>query len=97
MSRDNEIRAEITVSGRVQGVGFRMFVVREAERLGVVGSVSNQRDGTVTVDATGAPEEISALRTICGAGPGSARVDRVDYAELPVLADRPERFRVVYT
>ncbi|MBV9086319.1 MAG: acylphosphatase [Acidobacteria bacterium] len=69
------------VRGRVQGVGFRFFVEREARTLGVNGWVRNNPDGSVEVLAAGTPEQLLALRGRLHAGPRAARVDEVDESE----------------
>jgi acylphosphatase len=66
------------VRGRVQGVGFRWFVEREANSLGVTGWVRNNEDSTVEVLAMGSPEQLSALRRQLERGPRAARVDTVE-------------------
>jgi acylphosphatase len=72
------------VRGRVQGVGFRWFVEREARALGVSGWVRNNADGAVEVLALGSGEQLSALKQKLQQGPRAARVDAVD--ELPAQA-----------
>jgi acylphosphatase len=69
------------VRGRVQGVGFRWFVEREAQILGVAGWVRNNYDGSVEVLATGTREQLSRLRERLQAGPRAARVDQVEESE----------------
>jgi acylphosphatase len=69
------------VRGRVQGVGFRFFVEREAHMLGIAGWVRNNPDGTVEVLAMGTPEQLMGLRGRLRAGPRAARVDAVDESE----------------
>jgi acylphosphatase len=71
------------VRGRVQGVGFRAATAHEARRLGVEGWVRNLPDGTVEVDARGAPAAIDALLAWLGAGLRGARVTGLDIHELP--------------
>ena len=65
------------VAGLVQGVGFRFFVQRVAERLSVSGYVKNLRDGRVEVYAAGSPAQLDALRTELRRGPRSASVSEV--------------------
>lgn len=65
------------VFGRVQGVGYRGFVWRQAERLGLSGWARNRRDGTVEVLATGEPELLDRFREALEAGPTFARVEHV--------------------
>ena len=69
------------VRGRVQGVGFRWFVEREAHLLGVHGWVRNRPDGTVEVLAMGTREHLAGLRSRLQAGPRASRVDHVDESE----------------
>ena len=69
------------VSGRVQGVGFRWYVEREANSLGVWGWVRNNFDGSVEVLATGTREQLRQLRIKLQQGPRAARVDDVDESD----------------
>lgn len=69
------------VRGRVQGVGFRWFVEREAHILGIAGWVRNRSDGTVEVLAIGSRDQLSGLRSRLREGPRAARVDDVQEAE----------------
>jgi len=71
------------VYGRVQGVGFRWFVWREADRLGLCGFVRNQRDGSVEVIAAGAPQALEELERVLVRGPAQARVERVERSDVP--------------
>ena len=66
------------VRGRVQGVGFRWFVEREAHILGIAGWVRNNHDGTVEVLAQGTRDQLSGLHSRLREGPRAARVDSVD-------------------
>jgi acylphosphatase len=66
------------ISGRVQGVAFRHCAVREAERLGISGTVRNQDDGSVEVFAQGDEAEINQFESFLRTGPRSAQVDRVN-------------------
>src|SRR5204862_1358866 len=68
------------VRGRVQGVGFRWFVEREANALGMRGWVRNNEDSTVELIAVGEESEQDSLRTRLQQGPRGSRVDRVDEA-----------------
>jgi acylphosphatase len=65
------------IRGRVQGVGFRWFVQREAGELELNGWVRNTEEGDVEVVAAGSPEDLSELRTSLQRGPRGARVDQV--------------------
>jgi len=65
------------IQGRVQGVGFRWFVHREASELDLRGWVRNTEDGDVEVVASGTAEDIAELRASLKKGPRGSRVDRV--------------------
>jgi acylphosphatase len=78
MSFGEIVRAEIYVSGRVQGVGFRRFARNAAERLGVDCNPVNLRDGRVLVVAESKPEAIKLLINELQKGPKFADVDNVD-------------------
>jgi acylphosphatase len=68
----------IIVRGRVQGVGYRAFVEREALRRGVEGWVRNRRDGSVEAVFARAQEKVDAVVEACRRGPYSARVEQID-------------------
>jgi acylphosphatase len=76
-------RARYLVRGRVQGVGFRWFVVRLAERLDLGGAVRNLPNGTVEVMAEGGAAALAELEQGLRQGPRLARVDGVDKSDLP--------------
>jgi acylphosphatase len=67
----------VRVEGRVQGVGFRRFVERAAQTLGLSGWVRNLADGSVEVSATGDAGAIARLRERLAAGPPHAQVGRL--------------------
>ena len=67
-----------TVTGDVQGVGFRWAAQGEAERLGVVGRVRNRTDGAVEVVAQGDRSALDAFAAWLEQGPRQARVADVD-------------------
>ena len=67
-----------TIHGDVQGVGFRYFLMREAQRLGLRGWVRNRDDGTVEFVAEGGRPELERLRQAAERGPRMAQVTRVD-------------------
>ncbi len=74
------------VRGRVQGVGFRWFVEREAHLLGLTGWVRNNADGSVEVLAMGSRDQLLALQSRLRAGPRAARVDDVEELEARPVA-----------
>ena len=65
------------VRGRVQGVGYRFFVVRAAHDLGLQGWVRNRRDGSVEVLAAGSRANLRQLEQRLWVGPPQAKVDEV--------------------
>jgi len=69
------------VRGRVQGVGFRWFVEREAHMLGIAGWVRNNHDGSVEVLAQGTRDQLSGLHSRLREGPRAARVDSVEVSD----------------
>ena len=77
-----EVQARrFVVRGRVQGVGFRWFVEREAHMLGIGGWVRNNSDGSVEVLAMGTRDQLSGLRARLYQGPRAARVDDAQESE----------------
>lgn len=65
------------IQGRVQGVGFRWYVSREAAELDLRGWVRNTEDGDVEVVASGTVEVLAELRASLRRGPRGSRVDRL--------------------
>lgn len=72
----------LSIHGRVQGVGFRDSMRREALRLGVDGWVRNRIDGSVEATTRGEDRAIETLIDWSRRGPPAARVTRVDVEEL---------------
>src|SRR5512146_1451477 len=81
-----QITKSFIVKGRVQGVGFRWFVEREAQMLGLAGWVRNNPDGSVEVLATGTREQVNGLHAKLRHGPRAARVDEVEVSEANPVA-----------
>ena len=83
------------VRGRVQGVGFRWFVHREAAEIGLRGWVKNTDEGHVEVVAAGDAEQIAELRTALQQGSRGSRVDAVAEHELEAAeADNLGAFKI---
>jgi len=70
-------RAELLISGRVQGVFYRASAQQEAMRLGLVGEICNLPDGSVEAIVEGPKERIEEFVEWCKRGPPSAQVDGV--------------------
>jgi acylphosphatase len=70
-------RLEATARGRVQGVGFRYFVLRRGMDLGVTGWVANESDGSVRCVAEGPRTDLEALLQVMERGPAGALVEGV--------------------
>jgi acylphosphatase len=75
---EKQVSARVIISGRVQGVFFRVETQRAAERYGVFGWVRNRPDGTVEAVFEGQQQAVDAMLNWCRQGPGSARVDNID-------------------
>jgi len=84
MSADS-IQVHVFADGRVQGVGYREFVRRSAERFGVTGWVRNRRDGSVEARLRGPPDKVESVVAEMRRGPRFAEV-----ANLRVGAPQPD-------
>jgi acylphosphatase len=93
----DELARLYLVSGRVQGVGYRYFAMRAAQRLGIRGTVKNLRDGQVEVAAVGPAEAMAAFRAELQRGPEGARVDAIDENRIAVADSRfDDEFTIEY-
>jgi acylphosphatase len=68
---------QVTITGRVQGVGYRAWVEHQARARHLEGWVRNRRDGSVEALFSGPADVVSEMVTLCRRGPVSARVDAV--------------------
>jgi acylphosphatase len=83
------------ISGRVQGVGYRYFALRQAERYGISGYVRNLDDGRVEVLAQGEEADVTAFLDALRQGPPAARVSVVE--QEIVESSRPlSRFTIAF-
>jgi acylphosphatase len=88
-------RLSARIVGRVQGVGFRWWIRRRAEALGVVGWVMNADDErSVEVVAEGDAERLDELERLLHVGPDGARVERVEARREPASGEF-DRFGIV--
>jgi acylphosphatase len=78
MTEAAAITLQLRISGRVQGVGYRMSMVAVAQQLGLLGWVRNRRDGTVEAMVQGNQAAVDDLLAWAHQGPPSARVDAVE-------------------
>jgi acylphosphatase len=72
------LRKHIFVSGRVQGVYYRVFVRKTAWETGVKGWVRNRRDGRVEAVMEGEPEAVDEAIRLCRQGPPGALVEKIE-------------------
>jgi acylphosphatase len=83
-----EKRVQIIVRGLVQSVGFRMFVVREANTRGLSGWTRNLPDGSVEIEAQGSTELVDELIRKAKTGPSRSRVTSIAVREKAI--ENPE-------
>jgi acylphosphatase len=85
---ESKIIRHVTVRGRVQGVGYRAFVVAAAQARGLEGWVRNRRDGSVEAVFAGVADAVAAMLADCRRGPPMARVSGLD--DQPAAPDELE-------
>ena len=78
MKAADKVAFVATVTGHVQGVGYRDFVARQARALGIAGRARNVARGDVEVEAEGSREALERLAGRLREGPGLARVEAVE-------------------
>ena len=94
-AKEPTVRAKISVSGRVQGVGYRAFTVRVASERGLVGGVRNCEDGRVELEAEGPKDRLVSLIETLKIGPPASRVTDVRVEWVPATG-RHTGFAVWY-
>lgn len=82
------------IRGRVQGVGFRWFVMSQAERLNLGGYVRNLADGSVEVVSLGPEKALETLEGHLRRGPSGAHVEQVESLQVPPELDVPRSFEI---
>ena len=85
----------LQIEGRVQGVGYRVWVAREAERRGLDGWVRNRADGSVEAVFAGESDAVAAMMQACRRGPATAIV--VTVTEIDAVPDPGPGFGVLPT
>jgi acylphosphatase len=83
----------VRITGKVQGVSFRVWTRDEAARLGLTGWVRNEADGSVVALISGADTAISTMTERFRRGPSGASVSRVE-TQRTTLAEIPTGFRI---
>ena len=83
------LQARLTITGRVQGVGYRDWALATGQRLGVTGWVRNRTDGSVEALVVGDERAVGQMIDACRRGPALARVDEIDIepVDLDILPD----------
>lgn len=90
------MKMHINVSGRVQGVGFRYTTQLLAQEIGITGTVKNEDNGNVTIEAIGTAEQMTEFLDKIKQPPNSfARVDHLEKYEDDSIQDR-KKFQVIY-
>lgn len=77
------IHRHLSITGRVQGVFYRAWMIEQAEALGITGWVRNRADGSVEATVSGPAEQVEALVARAHEGPPAARVTEVAASETP--------------
>jgi acylphosphatase len=93
---EENARLHAHVSGRVQGVGFRYFVIENASNLSLTGWVRNRHDSSVEVVAEGPRSDLEALLRRLQRGPASSHVENVKHHWGPATGEFT-RFRIRMT
>ncbi len=82
-----EARAHVLIAGRVQGVSFRVYTRRQAQRIGVTGWVRNRWDGRVEAVFEGSEHTVSRAVDWCHDGSPDAHVDSVEVSYEPATGE----------
>ena len=91
---ESELRLDLVIVGRVQGVGYRYSAKMKVESLGIRGSVQNLRDGSVFVTAQGEKDAIDNFIKWCKKGPPGAIVRKIE--KVHGKTEDFREFRVLY-
>ena len=97
----SETIRQVTIRGRVQGVGYRAWVEHQAMARGLEGWVRNRRDGSVEALFAAPADVVAQMVALCRRGPSSARVEAVTeepaHSDALNLRGASERFSVLPT
>jgi acylphosphatase len=85
----------LEVRGRVQGVGFRWYVVEIARELGLAGWVKNRPDGNLELAAAGSRDALDKLKAAVREGPRGARIEEVRVLPATASDDLKAPFAIV--
>jgi acylphosphatase len=83
------LQVRLTITGRVQGVGYRDWAIATGQKLGVTGWVRNRGDGVVEALVVGDDTAVGRMIDACRRGPAMARVEEIDVepVDLDILPD----------
>ena len=84
---------KIKITGSVQGVGYRNFIKKVADRFEVKGYVKNEADGSVVIIASGEEKIINKIIDFCNNGPRFARIDDIEINDI-VLDEEFNNFEI---
>ncbi|HSK37180.1 MAG TPA: acylphosphatase [Actinomycetota bacterium] len=87
MNQPSDMRLKAVIKGEVQGVGFRWAVQSQAGKLGLTGYAENLPDGSVRVEAEGAPDRLDQLEAFLHQGPRWAEVQSLDTERTPATGE----------
>jgi acylphosphatase len=90
-----DIARHLVIRGRVQGVGFRQFMVRTAHELKITGWVRNRADGSVEAVVAGAPQAVDAIIERARRGPRNATVNGFEVTDAQAAFERFETLATV--
>lgn len=91
-----DLTIRLRVSGRVQGVGFRYFTKKNAQKREISGWVRNEPDGTVLIEAHGDSERIEKFVHSVKDGPTHAEVDSVQQETIDESEKKINGFEIRY-
>lgn len=80
-------RYKAVLTGNVQGVGLRVFVVENATKLGITGWVKNMADGTVQMEAQGTEDKLEQLMAVIKKGNFIIKVDNIECSEIDCVEE----------